>query len=130
VIGLESAKGVAIEEGDDNTLITRGGSTDELSRIDLTTGAISTVASDSPEPRTVAIESNGLSTLVTTSLPTTDFSKGKLLRVEMAFGAVNPIVSKFMQLEEVAIESGGETALMTANTHIYRIRITSEHKRS
>ena len=101
---------IAIEAGGATALLVEEGS-GELSRVDVFTGAVTTIASGIPGAEAVAIEAGGATALVVE-----EFTRN-LIRVNLSNGAKTVVASGIdsePELEEaLEIEEGGNTVLLT-----------------
>ena len=105
---LTNPSQIAIESGGTTALVIEGR---ELSRLELSTGAVTTIASGLTSITDIAIESSGKSALLT------DYDAGQLLRVDLTNGAVTTIASGFVQPSGVAIEAGGTALVIDQNNN-------------
>jgi murein DD-endopeptidase MepM/ murein hydrolase activator NlpD len=96
----------------------------DLKRVDLTTGAATTVATISciHRPMSVAIESSGTTALVTTNRNTT-FESGEIYRVDLASGMKTFLTSCFRcHWPQIVMEPSGNSALFISNEDTSLIR--------
>jgi DNA-binding beta-propeller fold protein YncE len=109
----EPAK-IVLEQGGATALVLEGKG--DLSRVDLLTGAVTTIVSgfykpypDSSAATDVEIEPNGLSALITKD---SDTEPGQLLRADLSSGEITVISSDFVKPAGVALMPGGEQAIV------------------
>jgi sugar lactone lactonase YvrE len=125
---IENPTGIAVESAGTTALVLDCGANTwpspasdctkngRLVRANLSTGAITPIATSLNAPASVAIESGGATALVSDCGPTPgSCSGGRVLRITLSSGAPALVASGFNAPDGIAIEAGGTSALLAEN---------------